>query len=180
MGNTLFDQLKKSGLIDEKKANQIKKEKHKLTKQQKSKKPRPQSESKQRVQQAQAEKAARDRKLNQQRKKNKEQQATAAQIRQLIQIHRIEHGTGDIKFNFTDGNKVQRLYVTKELKDQLSLGSLSIIKVDDSYELVPAPAVEKIRQRDPSCVISLSTSASDDSDADDPYADYKVPDDLMW
>ena len=170
MGNTLFDQLKKSGLIDEKKANQIKKEKHKLTK----------SESKQRVQQAQAEKAARDRKLNQQRKKNREQQATAAQIRQLIQIHRIEHGTGDIKFNFTDGNKVQRLYVTKELQDQLSLGSLSIIKVDDSYELVPAPAVEKIRQRDPSCVIYLSTSASDDCDADDSYADYKVPDDLMW
>ncbi len=180
MGNTLFDQLKQSGLIDEKKANQIKKEKHKLTKQQKSKKARPQSESKQRVQQAQAEKAARDRKLNQQRKKTKEQQAIAAQIRQLIHMNRIEHGDGDIKFNFTDGNKVQRLYVTKELQDQLSLGSLSIIKVDDGYELVPVRAAKKISERDPSCVISLGTVQPEDSDGDDPYTDYKVPDDLMW
>lgn len=180
MGNTLFDQLKKSGLVDEKKANQIKKEKHKLTKQQKSKKSRPQPESKQRVQQAQAEKAARDRKLNQQRKKTKEQQAVTAQIRQLIDMNRIEHGTGDIKFNFTDGNKVQRLYVTKEIQDQLARGSLSIIKGADNYELVPARAAEKISQRDPSCVISLDTGQPEESDADDPYADYKVPDDLMW
>ena len=48
MGNSLFDQLKKTGLIDEKKAQQIKKEKHQLTKQQKSKKSGALSESKQR------------------------------------------------------------------------------------------------------------------------------------
>lgn len=180
MGNSLFDQLKKSGLIDEKKAKQVKKEKHQLTKQQKSKKSRPLSESKQRVQQAQAEKAAKDRKLNQERKKTKEQQAIAAQIKQLINMNRIDNTKGDIKFNFTDGNKVQRLYVTKELQDQLSLGSLAIIKVDEGYELVPVGVAKKISQRDEARVIPVSNVHPKESASNDPYADFKVPDDLMW
>ena len=180
MGNSLFDQLKKSGLIDEKKAKQIKKEKHQLTKQQKSKKSRPLSESKQRVQQAQAEKVARDRKLNQEQKKTQEQQAIAAQIKQLIKMNRIDNSAGNIRFNFTDGNKVQRLYVTKELQDQLTLGSLAIIKVDEGYELVPASVAEKISQRDETRVLSVSNGQPKDSASDDPYADFTVPDDLMW
>ena len=68
----------------------------------------------------------------------------------------------------------------KELQDQLVAGSLSIIKVDDGHELVPARVAQKISQRDPSCVISLGTGRPENIDADDPYADYKVPDDLMW
>lgn len=180
MGNSLFDQLKKTGLIDEKKAQQIKKEKHQLTKQQKSKKSGALSESKQRIQQAQAEKAARDRKLNQERKKTKERQAVAAQIKQLINMNRIDNSAGTIKFNFTDGNKVQRLYVTKELQDQLALGSLTIIKVDEGYELVPASVAEKISQRDEARVLSFSNGQPKSSTSEDPYADFKVPDDLMW
>ena len=180
MGSSLFDQLKKTGLIDEKKAKQLKKEKHQLTKKQKSKKSRPLSESKQRVQQAQAEKAARDRKLNKERKKTKKQQAVAAQIKQLINMNRIDNSAGTIKFSFTDGNKVQRLYVTKELQDQLALGSLAIIKVDEGYELVPASVAEKISQRDEARVLSVSNSQPKDSASDDPYTDFKVPDDLMW
>ena len=66
MGNSLFDQLKKTGLIDTKKANKSKKEKHKLTKQHKGKVPQSLSESKLRVQQTQTKKSERDRKLNRQ------------------------------------------------------------------------------------------------------------------
>ena len=112
MGNSLFDQLKKSGLIDEKKAKQAKKEKHRQVKQLKGKKTKPLAESKLHVKQADAEKVARDRKLNQQRKQAAEKNAIAAQIKQLIQMNRIKKTDGQIGFNFIDGNKIQLLYVT--------------------------------------------------------------------
>lgn len=183
MGNSLFDQLKKSGLIDKKKATQARKEKHKRVKQKKGKqaKAKPLVESKQWVQQAQTEKVARDRELNQQRKQAAEQKAVAAQVKQLIQINRIEEIEGKVGFNFVDDNQVQRLYVTSELQDQLTRGSLAIVKLAGSYDLVPAGVAEKIKLRDPSRVILCNVAQpKDSSDADDPYAEYQVPDDLMW
>ena len=180
MGNSLFDQLKKSGLVDEKKAKQAKKEKHRQAKQHKGKLARPVAQSKLLAQQAQAEKVARDRELNLQRKQAAEKIAIAAQIKQLIQMNRIEDCDGEIGFNFTDGDKVQRLYVTEKLRDQLVLGRLAIVKLEGSYNLVPAGVAEKIKLRDPMCVILCNVARSGGSDVDDPYADYQVPDDLMW
>ena len=180
MGNSLFDQLKKSGLIDEKKAKQAKKEKHRQVKQLKGKKAKPLVESKLHAQKVNAEKVARVRELNQQRKKAAEQNAIAAQIKQIIQTNRIENDHGQIRFNFVDDNKVRLLYVTEKLQDQLSLGYLAIVKFEGSYDLVPADVAEKIKLRDPSYVILCNTAQSKGSDADDPYADYQVPDDLMW
>jgi uncharacterized protein len=180
MGNSLFDQLKKSGLVDDKTAKQAKKDKQKQAKQQKGKKAKPLAESKLLAQQAQAEKVARDRELNQQRKLAAEQVALAAQIKQLIQMNRIEDAQGDIGFNFTDGNKVQRLYVTDEQHAQLVRGRLAVVKLGAGYELVPAGVADKIKLRDPSCVLVCNVVASDGTDEDDPYAEFQVPDDLMW
>ncbi len=180
MGNSLFDQLQKTGLVDERKAKQAKKEKRKQAKQKKGKKAQPLDESKLRAQQAQTEKAARDRELNQQRMQAAEKNAIAAQIKQLIQMNRIEDGDGEIGFNFTDSNKVQRIYLSEKSQGQLVAGRLAIIKLEGSYNLVPAVVADKIEQRDPSCIILNNSHHSDSSDADDPYADYQVPDDLMW
>lgn len=180
MGNSLFDQLQKTGLVDEKKAHQAKKDKQKQAKQQKGKKAKPLAESKLLAQQAQAKKQARDRELNQQRKQAAEQTAIAAQIKQLIQMNRIDNSDGEIEFNFTDGNKVQRLYVAEKLQGQLVRGRLAIVKLGESYELVPAGVAEKIELRAPSCVILCNVVQSHESDEDDPYADFQVPDDLMW
>ncbi len=180
MGSSLFDQLKKTGLVDDKKAHQAKKEKQKQAKQQKGKKAKPLAESKLRAQQALAEKVARDRELNQRRKQAAEQIAIAAQIKQLIQMNRIEDYEGEIGYNFTDGNKVQRIHVTEKLQSQLVRGRLAIVKLGDGYELVPARVAEKIELRDSSCVILCNEVQSHESDEDDPYADFQVPDDLMW
>ena len=38
---------------------------------------------------------------------------------------------------------------------------------------------EKIMLRDESCIVSNATTQLE-SGEDDPYVDYKVPDDLMW
>jgi uncharacterized protein len=180
MGNSLFDQLNKSGLVDDKKAKQAKKDLRKQAKQKRGKKAQPLDESKQRAQQAQSEKAARDRELNQQRLQEAEKKAIAAQIKQLIQMNRIEDSDGEIGFNFTDGNKVQKIYVSEKLQKQLTSGRLAIVRLDSDYTLVPSAVADKIKQRDPACVILSNVQQPDDTDADDPYADYQVPDDLMW
>lgn len=180
MGNTLLDQLKKTGLIDEKKAQKAQQEKHRKTKQQKGKRPKQQSKNQLLAKQAQAEKVARDRKLNEQRKQAAEKKAIAAQIKQIVTKNRVEVGAGTIVFNFIDENQVHRLNVTEKQQDQLATGQLAIIKLKKSYEIVPAEAAEKVILRDPACVVVFNITASAENDQDDPYADYKVPDDLIW
>lgn len=183
MGNSLFDQLNKSGLVDKNKAKQAKKDKHRQAKKHKGRQAKPLPESKQRAQQIQAEKAQRDRELNRQHKQEVEKKAVAAQIKQLIEMNRIEGDAeyeAEIAFNFVDGKNVQRLYVTEKLQEQLIRGRLAIVKQGADYSLVPASVAEKITLRDPSCVIHCTVVEAETSDMDDPYADYQVPDDLMW
>ena len=179
MGGSLFDQLKKTGLVDKNKAQQASKKKHLQSKQQKGKKAGKTDESKLRAQQVQVEQAARDRELNLKQKQAAEQKAIAAQIRQLIEMNRIDDD-GDIGFNFVDDSNVQQIYVSEKVQDELVRGQLAIIKLQNRYELVPVKVAEKIALRDSSCVILCNAVSAIDSDDDDLYADYKVPDDLMW
>jgi len=57
---------------------------------------------------------------------------------------------------------------------------IAIIKLGDQYELVPSPVAEKIAQRDESRIILQNQASKDSGDEDDSYADYQIPDDLMW
>jgi uncharacterized protein YaiL (DUF2058 family) len=74
--------------------------------------------------------------------------------------------------------------VTKRHQDHLVNGQLAIVKLDGKYELVPTAVAQKIRMRDPSTVIvcndAVEGSLPDTEDTDDPYANYKIPDDLNW
>ncbi len=180
MGNSLFDQLKKSGLVDDKKAKQVKQQQYKQAKQKgKNATPTEAQEAKLLAQKAQAEKAERDRQLNQQRQAEAERKAITAQIRQLIETNRVQNSDGDITYNFTDGTLIKTLHVIEKVHKSLVNGRLAIARLDQGYALVPTPVADKIKQRDAAYIIDTQTSASE-PDEDDPYADYKIPDDLMW
>lgn len=181
MANSLIDQLKKSGLVDKHKAQKVKHSQYK-SKKQKDKKgaAADPGEAKRLAQQAQAEKVERDRRLNQQRKEEVERKAIAAQIKQLIETNRVVDRDGEIGYHFTDANVVKRIYVSEQVHKHLSAGRLAIAKLGESYELVPVPVAEKIRQRDAQCIIMCEVSDEQEPAEDDPYADYKIPDDLMW
>lgn len=176
---SLQDQLLKAGLIDDKKANKIKKNKLKQTKQKQKNKIETADEAKLAAQQAQAEKVRRDRQLNQQRKAEAERKAIAAQVRQLVEMNRQPRDGGDITYSFTDGTLIKRIPVSATQLKQLSNGRLCIIKLDGQYELIPTLVAEKIQLRDESTQI-LSNQSTEAPDEDDPYADFQVPDDLMW
>jgi len=178
MANSLADQLLKSGLIDAKKANQAKKEKKKQQKQQfKSKEVAP-DETKLAAQRALAEKQNKSRELNQQRELQLQAAAISAQIKQLI-ANNIIMREGDIGFNFADAGKVKKIYINSKIQNDLNRGRLAIVKCGKSYELVPAKIAAKIAQRDASYVLLVNNKA-ELVDENDPYADYPIPDDLMW
>ncbi|MBB8395098.1 DUF2058 family protein, partial [Escherichia coli] len=49
-----------------------------------------------------------------------------------------------------------------------------------TYAIIPASVADKIAQRDASSIVLHSALSAEEQDEDDPYADFKVPDDLMW
>lgn len=181
MRNTLQDQLLKAGLVDEKAIKQAKKQQHAT--QQKVAKNKRHVETdavKLAAQQALADKAERDRLLNQQNNEQATQRAIAAQIRQLIESHRQSRGDGAVVYNFADNKVIKKILVSQQVIDQIQFGHLAIVRLDDKYELIPVRAAEKIRERDASCVIVCNPPQSGKSVDDDPYADFRIPDDLMW
>jgi len=177
--SSLQEQLLRSGVVDKKKAKSIEQERRK----QKKKTPKGQAQPNEAMEEAIAdreEKVARDRELSRKLNEKAERKAVAAQIKQLIEANRIDRNDGEIPYQFTDGKKINKIYVTALLQTQLSNGLIAIIKLGDQYELVPAPVAEKIAQRDESKIILQNQASKDSGDEDDLYADYQIPDDLMW
>jgi hypothetical protein len=179
MGNSLQEQLLQAGLVDKDQLNKANK--------QKRKQPRPKKGAKAKakpvdpeVQRQRDEKAARDRELNQQREEVRRQREVSAQVRQLVRNNRHPRpqSDDDIPFNFQNKDKIKRIFVSPETHKLISSGRLVIVNDNGNFELVPPAIAEKIRQRNPSLVIDLPKE--DAPAADDPYADFKVPDDLMW
>ena len=177
--SSLQEQLLKSGVVDKKKAKNIAQEKRK----QKKKAPKGQAQLNEATEEAIAsreEKVARDRELSRQLNEKAERKAVAAQIKQLIEVNRVDRNDGEIPYQFTDGKKIHKIHVTGLLQIQLSNGLIAIVKLGDRYELVPTPVAEKIAQRDESRIILQNQASKDSGDEDDSYADYQIPDDLMW
>ena len=179
MGNSLQDQLLKAGLADEKQAKKARAAKVPKKRGKKSERRPALSESAQGARQAMAEKAEKDRALNEQRKAEAERKAKLAQVRQLVEQNRLPRDEAEIGYNFVDAGKVRRLFVTPGIQSKLGAGRAAIVRLGESYEVVPADIAEKIRARDAASVVDTGVAEST-PDEDDPYKDYQVPDDLMW
>ena len=180
---SLQDQLLKAGMVDEKKAKQVAKDKRRHAKQVRRGEAKVDNTAKIAVQQAQADKANKAREHNQEALQRANEKAIGAQIIQLIERHRIAHHKGDIGYQFVDKKKIKKIYVDNIQQRQLERGHIAIVRLDAAYELVPAAVAGKIEQRDPTLVVLLNTQVPEDrgvEQEEDPYADFKVPDDLMW
>ncbi len=182
MAGSLQDQLLGVGLVDQKKAKKISAEKRKIEKQSRKNKTELVNEALLLAEKALAEEKENSRLLNAKRKQEAEHKAITAQIRQLIEINRIEKAEGNIAYNFVEAGKVKIIYVTEALRDAISTGRLVIVKLAENYELVPFDVAKKISERDSECVIELSKNEMEreNNREDDPYAEYEIPDDLMW
>lgn len=180
MGNSLQDQLLKAGLVKQQQLKQAKSSKRKQQLQRGKGKADPAEEQRRlEAEKAQAQKAERDRELNRQRNEEARLKALENEVRQLIHENRLVRDRAEIAFNFTDGTALKRLYVTADQQRGLVGGKLALVRQDAFYELVDAEVAGKIRERDASRIL-VQNAASDEEEADDDYAEYKVPDDLIW
>lgn len=180
MAKSLQEQLLGAGLVDSKKAKSLKQEKRKQKKQLgRDGIKQQESENRDRLEAERREKAEKDRLLNLKKQEELKEKEILAQIKQLVQ-HNALDVDGDHAYQFVDGKKIRKIHVNETVANQLANGVAAIVRQGDSFSVVPKAVAEKIAQRDDSFVLVLNERSSEIEDDDDPYKDYKIPDDLMW
>ncbi|MFS7194500.1 DUF2058 domain-containing protein [Rahnella inusitata] len=175
---TLQEQLLKAGLVSSKKMDKV---------QRTAKKSRVQArEAREAVEENKKAQLERDKQLSEQQKQAALSKEYKAQVKQLIEMNRVDISKGDIGFNFTDGNLIKKIFVDKTTQAQLISGRLAIARLvvessgESQYAIIPASVADKIAQRDANSIVLNSALSQEEQDEEDPYADFKVPDDLMW
>ena len=185
MANAFQNQFLKLGLVDKKQVSETKSQKHKQQKSTKVAKGKPTiAEENVRIQrEAEEKKKARVRELNRERDEKLQKRASAATVKQMIEQNRLKKDEKGPAFRFNMEGKIYRVFVEKETSDKLGRGVLGIVRIPGSggvFEVLPRVILEKIRSLDSSLFIHLARAQEETADADDPYAAFQVPDDLMW
>lgn len=182
MSNSLSDQLLKLGLVDEKKAKQSAHDKRvKKTKKKKSKAPAgPSTEALTAEAHAQqlAEKAAKDKAIEAERRAVRERAEQLAQARDIVKSKGVAVKGEDKKYRFTHGKKIKEFWVASADFERLAKGLVGVVQLDKRWYFVEPEAYAQILERAPDLV--MFKAESEEVDPDDPYADFQIPDDLDW
>jgi uncharacterized protein YaiL (DUF2058 family) len=183
MSNSLRDQLLKAGLATQehlKRAKASDRKHHRQAKQQKrTGGPAPQTEAARLAAEAAAREKARAQALNRERQAEQDRLAAEAQARDMVVKSEISRPQSekDVGFNFTHKGKIKQIYVSPELHKQLVAGKLAVCRTRGRYRVVPVEVAQKVQPIAPYLVAFLS----DGKEPEDPdYADFPIPDDLMW
>ena len=181
-GNPLQEQLLKAGLVKKSKLAEVAREQHKARHGKGAPAP---SEIQRDAERARAEKVERDRALEAERKAQARAAELHAQARQIVQDRKVPR-SGEVEYRFTADGAIRTVLVNDDLKKKLAAGALVIARVDDRYELLPRVAADKVRERDAGMIVldhGLSADAEPataSSEDDAYYAQFQVPDDLVW
>lgn len=180
-GGSLQDQLKAAGLVSSKDLKKAQKQMHR--KEVRVKQGVETDEVKLAAERALKDKQQADRAANEARNVANREKELNAQIKQLIERN-SQRQKGDVAYNFSEQNKIKKIYVSEENKRQINKGFLAIVKQGDDYDLVPKQVAERISNRIPDrkdeVVLYIYDSSKDQVDEDDPYKDFQIPDDLEW
>lgn len=181
MNNPFQEQFLKAGVVNKQQVQKAQQDKNKKKKQQhNNKKIKPVNEVAIKAKKIAAEKSERDRELNKRREDQARGKAVSAEINQLIKDNLIPRDEKcEIAYNFEHQKKVKKIYINEDMKQQIVKGKLGIARIEGVYELIPLSVAEKIQQRNEKRVVIFEVEEKA-KDADDPYADYEVPDDLVW
>jgi uncharacterized protein YaiL (DUF2058 family) len=179
--NALQEQLLKAGLAKKSKAAEAAREQEKARR---GEAPSLAAEIQREAERARAEKVERDRALAAAQKAEAHAKALRAQARQIIVDKHVPHG-GDIEYRFAVDGAIRSLPVVEAQKKQLANGQLVITRLDEAFALLPRIAAEQVRQRVPEWIVldhqAPDAPASTGNAEDDAYyAQFVVPDDLVW
>ncbi len=180
MSKSLKEQLLAAGLVKPKQVTEVKQQQRKQARQQPKSKAAPPTQAQQEAQKAAAEKAARDKELNRQRQAERERRAIINQLEQIIEAQRLSTKDGETPFRFVVKSKIKKIYVTADQHAALVKGTLGVVRYKEAFAVVTRETAERIAERDARTVLVLRDGTEPDIQEDPDYADYKVPDDLMW
>ncbi|KEA64055.1 nucleoprotein/polynucleotide-associated enzyme [Marinobacterium lacunae] len=176
MAISLQDQLLKAGIANKQQAKKAKQEKKK---EKKGQAPANNGDEQAALEAARKAKAERDRELNRQREAEQAQKAATAEVRQLLAQHAVRlPQNGETRYNFVHEKKVKSLWIDDSMLKQLAREQLLIAFFDGRYQIIPAEIGDRIDQRLTGVV--LPRPEPEKTEEDDPYANYQIPDDLMW
>jgi len=185
---SLQDQLLKAGLTTKQKSRQANSDTRKKNKQKRSGVVHGASLQEQ-VQQDlvknKAEKQAKDNELNEDKKLQQAKKEQVLRIQQILLHHQIKNVAGESEYNYTFANKIKKLSVNAVTHKALVNGRLALCGLQSSGEdityIVTSETAEKVATLDNSIILVQNDKVDIESvDEDDPYADYQIPDDLMW
>jgi uncharacterized protein YaiL (DUF2058 family) len=180
--NPLQQQLLKAGLVKKSKAAEVAREQHLAHH---AKAAHTQTDAQREAERARADKAEHDRALETERKAQARTRELHAQARQIIEDKQVAQA-GEQDYRFEAGGAIRSLRVDDALRKQLASGALVIAQSGERYALLPRAAASKVRERAPEHIVldhgqaTNDAAASTTSEDDAYYAQFTVPDDLMW
>lgn len=181
---SLQDQLLKAGLTTKQKARQANSDQRKKNKQKRSGVDigeTLQEQVKQDLDKAKQDKLAKDIALNNEKKQQLAAKEQLLRIQQILQHHQIKNVNGETEYNYTFDNKIKKLFVDAITHRALVNGRLALCGSDGMSYIVTSETAAKLAELDPNVILVQNDKIESDTiEADDPYADYQIPDDLMW
>jgi len=181
---SLQEQLLKAGLTTKQKTRQANVDKRKKNKQKRSGVQHGaslQEQVQQDLAKAKTDKQAKDNALNEQKQLQLADKERALRILQILTHHQIKNVAGDNDYNYTFATKIKKLSLDNVTHKALVNGRLALCGLDEVTYLVTRETAEKLSELDNTIVLVQNDKALDEQvDDDDPYADYQIPDDLMW
>lgn len=189
MSQSLADQLIQAGLAKPEQAQKraVKKTKHKKS----PKTSRAHSAGKQKAKnQAQAVNASVVKLLdatpaNKQQAETERRHVLNLKIAQLFGKHNTAHPKGERTYSYQYENKIKRIYLSEQQRQQLIAGDLAITVFKAKTTLIPADIINELLAIDPARFVHHAQTHSpentqentSENTPDDPHA---VPDDLIW
>lgn len=180
---SLQEQLLKAGLTTKQKARQANTEKRKKNKQKRSGvkvEASLQEQVKQDLVNAKQAKQDKDMQLNAEKKEALAKKEHVLRIQQILEHHQVTGINGDKEYNYNFDGKVKKLAVDEKSYDAIVSGRLAICGIDEKSYVVTAQTANKLAELDEKVVLVLNENTAEEIDEDDPYAEFQIPDDLMW
>lgn len=178
---SLQDQLLKSGLINKQKAKQAKTEKRRKAKQKKKKGTVEVSDVQVAINKQKEQQKQQDLEKNKETQAQLDERAAHGKLIQMIAQHCEKDYQGDIDYHFTFEKKVKRIAINEKTQQGLINGSLAICVLNDEFYLINKEAAARLSEIDASVLVALHEKAeASEVEEDDPYAEFAIPDDLIW
>ncbi len=182
--SSLQDQLLKAGLTTKQKTRQANADKRKKNKQKRSGVQHGaslQEQVKEDLAKAKTDKQVKDNQLNELKKQQLVEKEKHLRIKQILMHHQLKNVNGDSEYNYTFDNKIKKLSLDAVTHRALVNGRLALCGLEEATYIVTSETAMKLAElNDKIILVQNDKVVSETIDEDDLYADYQIPDDLVW